>query len=177
MENEKMNCDIDDGVGFIPQLNKFTLGNESALTNAGNTTHGGSSCEINEFVRFKSFLEKSLTVTREFFLPPERLKFGLVPNRSLLSVLNIEDPGPWLMTLQVAGCPTCSNVLKEDDDLKTIIQTQASLVAEVSFPFMSIVYLSSLFLDSRISAIDCTSLCLFACVVYLMQSCYLSDLN
>nr|GMD62771.1 Protein disulfide-isomerase [Ipomoea batatas] len=131
MENEKMDCDIDDGVGFIPQLNKFSLGNESALTNAGNTTHGGSSCEINEFVHFKSFLEKSLTVTREFFLPPERLKFGLVPNRSLLSVLNIEDPGPWLMTLQVAGCPTCSNVLKEDDDLKTIIQTQASLVAEL----------------------------------------------
>lgn len=141
-----MDCDIDDGVGFIPQLNKFTLGNHSALSDAGNMTHGGSSCEINEFVRFKSFLEKSMTVTREFFLPPERLKFGLVPNRSLLSVLNIEDPGSWLMTLQVAGCPTCSNILKEGDDLKTFIQTQASLIAEVSFPFMSFIfYLSSLF--------------------------------
>ncbi|VFR02276.1 unnamed protein product [Cuscuta campestris] len=129
--NEKMDCNIDDESGFIPHLNKFSLGNESAILEAENMSHDGSSCEIKEFVHFKSFLEKSVIVAREFFLPPERLKFGLVTNRSLLSIINIEDPGSWLMTLQVAGCPTCSHVLKEGDDLKAAIQTQASLITEL----------------------------------------------
>ncbi|CAH9102714.1 unnamed protein product [Cuscuta epithymum] len=129
--NEKMECDIDDRSGFIPHLNKFSLGNDSTLLEAEFMSHGSSTCGIKEFVHFKSFLEKTVIAAREFFLPPERLRFGVVTNKSLLSVLNVEDPGSWLMTLQVAGCPTCSIVFKEGNDLKNAIQTQVSPVAEL----------------------------------------------
>ncbi|RAL54630.1 hypothetical protein DM860_001758 [Cuscuta australis] len=48
--NEKMDCNIDDESGFIPHLNKFSLGNESAILEAENMSHDGSSCEIKEFL-------------------------------------------------------------------------------------------------------------------------------
>lgn len=74
-----------------------------------------------------------MTVARELFLPPEMLRFGLVSERSLLPFLGVEDSSPWLVMLYHAGCPTCSKILKEGDDLKTFIQLDKPVVTEVSF--------------------------------------------
>ncbi|KAG8365760.1 hypothetical protein BUALT_Bualt17G0005400 [Buddleja alternifolia] len=81
-----------------------------------------ASCSLNEFQSFELFLQKFIRVARDIFLPPETLKFALVRERSLCPLLNIEEPDSWLLTVQVAGCPTCSKILKEGDDLTRLLQ-------------------------------------------------------
>lgn len=129
-----MDCGVDNLSSDMPWLREFTSANSSAFLMADNTSlNNWASCKIEEFQRFESFLPKFLTVSRDLFLPPERLKFGLVSDRVLLSSLNIKDSGSWLVTLHFAGCPSCLKVLKEGDDLKAFAQIQAWPVAEASF--------------------------------------------
>ncbi|XP_049381610.1 uncharacterized protein LOC125846275 isoform X1 [Solanum stenotomum] len=132
MENAKMDCGVDNLCSDMPWLSEFTSVNRSAFLGADNTSlNSGDSCKIDEFQRFESFLSKFLTVSRDLFLPPERLKFGVVPDRVLLSSLNVKDSGSWLVTLHFAGCPSCLKVLKEGDDLKAFAKIQAWPVAEL----------------------------------------------
>ncbi|WVZ04125.1 hypothetical protein V8G54_024931 [Vigna mungo] len=72
-----------------------------------------------------------MTVVREFFLPPERNRFGLVSNRSMLSSLGVGDYGPWFVVQYQAGCSSCSNILKEEDDLNHVLQMNNYYVKEV----------------------------------------------
>lgn len=132
MENAKMDCGVDNLSSDMPWLREFTSANSSSFLMADNTSlTNWASCKIEEFQRFESFLPNFLTVSRDLFLPPERLKFGLVSDRVLLSSLNIKDSGSWLVTLHFAGCPSCLKVLKEGDDLKAFAQIQAWPVAEL----------------------------------------------
>ncbi|KAJ8544654.1 hypothetical protein K7X08_003317 [Anisodus acutangulus] len=132
MENAKMDCGGDNLFSDMPWLREFTSANSSAFLAAENMSlNSGASCKIDEFQRFKSFLPKFLTLSRDLFLPPERLRFGLVPDRALLSSLNIEDSGSWLVTLHFAGCPSCLKILREGDDLKAFAKIQAWPVAEL----------------------------------------------
>lgn len=130
-----MSCGAD-GFSMIPSLGEFTPVNESDFLEAENTrSSGGDSCNFEEFQRFESMFSKFVTVVREFFLPPERLRFALVPERSMLSSLGIGNSGTWLMMLYFAGCPNCSKVLREVNDLKSVLQMHASPVTEASFFF------------------------------------------
>ncbi|XP_055804089.1 uncharacterized protein LOC129873107 isoform X2 [Solanum dulcamara] len=132
MENAKVDCGVDNLFSDRPCLSEFASANSSAFLAADNTSlTSGASCKIDDLQRFESFLPKFLTVSRELFLPPERLKFGLVPDRALLSSLNVKDSGSWLVTLHFAGCPSCLKVLKEGDDLKAFAKIQAWPVAEL----------------------------------------------
>ncbi|KAL6981177.1 hypothetical protein U1Q18_022806 [Sarracenia purpurea var. burkii] len=144
MENEKMTCSVQDGVRGMPWLGEFGSVSESDFLEVKNTSPTvGISCSFEEFQRFDSFFSTFVSVAREFFLPPERFRFGLVPERSLLSSLGVEDSGlglssldvsdsvSWSMILYVAGCPHCSRVLREGDDLKSALQMQNSLVVEL----------------------------------------------
>ncbi|KAK4360191.1 hypothetical protein RND71_019143 [Anisodus tanguticus] len=134
MENAKMDCGGDNLFSDMPWLREFTSANSSAFLAAENMSlNSGASCKIDEFQHFESFLPKFLTLSRDLFLPPERLRFGLVPDRALLSSLNIKDSGSWLVTLHFAGCPSCLKVLREGDDLKAFAKIQAWPVAEASF--------------------------------------------
>lgn len=134
MENAKLDCGVDNLCSDMPWFSEFISANRSAFLGPDNTSlNSGDSCKIDEFQRFESFLPKFLTVSRDLFLPPERLKFGLVPDRALLSSLNVKDSGSWLVTLHFAGCPSCLKVLKEGDDLKAFAKIQAWPVAEASF--------------------------------------------
>ncbi|CAN4123808.1 unnamed protein product [Withania somnifera] len=134
MENVRMDCGVDNLFSNMPWLSEFTLANSNSFPEAKNMSpNSGASCEVDEFQRFESFLPKFLTVSRDLFLPPERLRFGLVPDRALLSSLNVEDSGSWLVTLHFAGCPSCLKVLREGDDLKSFAKIQAWPVAEASF--------------------------------------------
>ncbi|KAJ6419641.1 hypothetical protein OIU84_029707 [Salix udensis] len=72
-----------------------------------------------------------MTDVREFFLPPERHRFGLVSEKSLLSPLGVEDSGSWSVVLYYNGCPSCSRILKEGDDMKRVLQMEKSIVTEL----------------------------------------------
>ncbi|XP_027097236.1 uncharacterized protein [Coffea arabica] len=134
IQSPKMSCSADKGLNQFPWLTELTLGSDGNLSEADKITHtDGFSCTVDEFQLLKSFLPKLMKFARDFFLPPERLGFGLVSEKSLLSELDIEaSAAPWLMKLYSAGCPTCSKVLTEGDDLKAILQTQESVVTELT---------------------------------------------
>ncbi|XP_019262201.1 PREDICTED: uncharacterized protein LOC109240038 [Nicotiana attenuata] len=132
LENANMDCGVDNRFTEMPWLSEFTSANNSAFVAAENMSlNSGASCKIDEFQHFESFLPKFLTVARDLFLPPERLRFGLVLDKALLSSLNIKDSGSWLVTLHFAGCPSCLKVLREGDDLKAFAKIQAWPVAEL----------------------------------------------
>lgn len=90
-----------------------------------------SSCTLQEFQQFDSFFSKFMIVAREFFLPPEKHRFGLVLERSMLSSLGLEDSGSWLAMPYIAGCPSCSKIIEKEDDLKNVLQMGNSVVMEV----------------------------------------------
>ncbi|KAL7163096.1 hypothetical protein ACSBR2_039235 [Camellia fascicularis] len=144
MENEKMTCGVQSGASGLSWLGEFSSVTEIDFLVAKNMSPTvGISCSFEQFQRFESFFSKFMTVAREFFLPPERLRFGLVPKRLLLSSLGVGDSGSWFSSLDVgisgswstilyfAGCPSCSKVLGEGDDLKIALQLQSSLLVEL----------------------------------------------
>ncbi|XP_031272393.1 uncharacterized protein LOC116130845 isoform X2 [Pistacia vera] len=132
-ENGKLKCSIGNGFSGIPWLTEFGLVNKSdPFKETENMTSGGQlSCNYTEFQRFDSFFSKFITVAGEFFLPPERHRFGLVSERSLLQYLEIRDSDSWFATLYLAGCPSCSKIFKEENDLKSILQMNNEIVAEL----------------------------------------------
>lgn len=134
IQGYKMSCSADKRFSQFPWLTELTSGNDGNLSEADKIMHtDGFSCTVDELQHLKSFLPKLMKFARDFFLPPERLGFGLVSEKSLLSELDIEvSTAPWLMKLYSAGCPTCSKVLTEVDDLKVILQTQESVVTELT---------------------------------------------
>lgn len=54
----------------------------------------------------------------------------------MLSSLDVVHSSSWSTVLYFAGCPSCSKVLREGDDLKSALQMQNSLVLEVSLVVM-----------------------------------------
>ncbi|KAK3023567.1 hypothetical protein RJ639_044952 [Escallonia herrerae] len=130
---ENMRCGLGNEFSGIPWLGEFTPLNESDFQEAESMrSNNGGSCSFEEFQRYESFLSRFTTAVRDFFLPPERLRFGLISKKSLLSSLGVEDSGSWLMMLYSAGCPSCSKFLKEEDDLKSVLEKHASTVTEAS---------------------------------------------
>lgn len=90
----------------------------------------GSFCSFEEFQKYETFLVELTSIAKEFFLPPERIRFGLIQERALLSILGIKDSGPRLVMLHFAGCPSCSKVLGEGVDIRHALKMQASPVTE-----------------------------------------------
>lgn len=90
----------------------------------------GAFCSFEEFQKYETFLANLTAIATDFFLPPERIRFGLIQERALLSFLGIKDSGPWLAMLHFVGCPSCSKVLGEGVDIRHAIKMQASPVTE-----------------------------------------------
>ncbi|KAI3501978.1 hypothetical protein L1887_30008 [Cichorium endivia] len=130
--NEKIPCNADNEFSGLPGLGEFAPLNESDFMETEKMrSNDGASCSFEEFQLFESSLYNFTTSVRDFFLPPERLKFGLVSERSLISSLGVGDTSSWLMMLYSAGCPTCAKVFKEGSDLKRIIEINPSPVMEL----------------------------------------------
>ncbi|XP_031371659.1 uncharacterized protein LOC116187181 isoform X2 [Punica granatum] len=130
--DSSMQCSIAGEVNGIPWLGEFgsvtdaaSWGSEEARLNTG------YSCNFQEFQLFESFFLTFMTVARELFLPPERHRFGLVAERSLLPFLGVEEPKSWSLMIHYAGCPSCSKMLREVDDFKSSMQIDNSIVAEL----------------------------------------------
>nr|XP_043607043.1 uncharacterized protein LOC122579027 [Erigeron canadensis] len=132
MENKKITCDVNDQFSGLPVLGEFTPLNRSAFLEAEKVSSiDEASCSFEEFQLFESSLYNITSFVREFFLPPERLKFGLVSERSLISSLGVGDTGSWLMMLYSSGCPSCAKVFRGGSDLKRIIEMNASPAMEL----------------------------------------------
>ncbi|XP_024993607.1 uncharacterized protein LOC112527295 isoform X1 [Cynara cardunculus var. scolymus] len=134
MDNEKITCDVDNQHQFsgLPGLGEFSPLNESDFLEAEKMRSSDvGSCSFEEFQLIESSLSNFTRSIREFFLPPERLKFGLVSERLLISSLGVRVTGSWLMMLYSAGCPSCAKVFKGGSDLKRILEIHASPVMEL----------------------------------------------
>jgi len=137
----KAELGVDKGFCEAPWPEEFTLLNYGLLEGSKDRNHDvvHSCSSSEEFERFHSFYLKFMTVVREFFLPPERNRFGLVSNRSMLSSLGVGDYGPWFAVQYQAGCSSCSNILKEENDLNYVLQMNNYSVKEVNKTFLSFV--------------------------------------
>lgn len=126
MESEQMNCGSNSGNIWTGE---FSTKNMSDFPRSLPTD--GVSCSFEAFQKYETFLTELMIIAKEFFLPPERIRFGLVQERALLSFLGVKDSGPWLAMLHFAGCPSCSKILGEGDDIRHAIQMQALPVTEL----------------------------------------------
>ncbi|XVE92887.1 hypothetical protein REPUB_Repub01dG0142400 [Reevesia pubescens] len=130
----KLKCGVENGIAGIPWITEFGSVNDCVFfQESENLRLGlGLSCTLKEFKQFDSFFSKMIAVRREFLMPPERLRFGLVSERSLMSSLGVEDSGgTWMAVLYFRGCPACSKVIKDGDELKCAFLTDDSIVREL----------------------------------------------
>ncbi|XP_077247086.1 uncharacterized protein LOC143886828 isoform X2 [Tasmannia lanceolata] len=133
MINEKLTCDVKSGLSGIPWLGGFTWANESSpsLDEENRKAGTGMSCTFEEFQRFEAFFSKFTSTARDYFLPPERQRFGTVSNRALLSFLGVGNSDTWSLMLYFTGCRNCSKILHEEDDLQNTLLMHGSLVTEL----------------------------------------------
>ncbi|KAK4264137.1 hypothetical protein QN277_029467 [Acacia crassicarpa] len=128
----KAELSISNGFGVVPWLGTFISMNDSVLEEANDSnSHVLPSCTLQEFEHFHYFYSKFMAYVREFFLPPERHRFGLVSERSILSSLGVRESRSWFAVLYVDGCPSCLKVLKEEDDLKHALHVDNYFVKEL----------------------------------------------
>ncbi|XP_004505728.1 uncharacterized protein [Cicer arietinum] len=123
---------INKGFWEAPWLGEFTSVNDDRLwVFKDQNSHYLHSCSYEAFERFHSFYEKFMNAAKEFFLPLERHRFGLVLDRAMLSSLGVGDSGSWFAVHYQAGCSSCSNILKEEDDLNNVLQRNNYFVKEL----------------------------------------------
>jgi hypothetical protein len=112
------------------------LANESVSEQIGNANDGYRKCTMQKFHQFESFYAKLTAIAREYLLPPEIAKFGLITERSLLPSLHVVNEGnqeTWFVTTHHMGCKTCSVIAKDSDDLRSLVQSHHNLgIKEVS---------------------------------------------
>lgn len=131
----KAELGINKGFCEAPWIGEFTSVNDGPFEGSDDFLY---SCSFEEFERFQSFYLKFMTALREFFLPPERHRFGLVSDRSMLSSLGVGDSGLWFAVHYLAGCSSCSTILKEEDDLNSVLQMNNYLVREVNYTCLNL---------------------------------------
>ncbi|XVF01801.1 hypothetical protein REPUB_Repub04eG0120700 [Reevesia pubescens] len=133
MENGKLKCGVENWSAGIPWISEFSSVHDSvSFQESENLRLGfGLSCTLKEYKQFDLFFSKLIAVRRELLMPPERLRFGLVSDRSLMSSLGVEDSGTWMSVLYFKGCPGCSKVIKDGDELKSVFLTDDSVVREL----------------------------------------------
>ncbi|ONK72161.1 uncharacterized protein A4U43_C04F16420 [Asparagus officinalis] len=111
------------------------LGRWTNKTDSQGTTYGGDDtdmpCTEENFHKFNSFFWDFMKISRDYFLPPERHRFGLISEKSLLPFLDIGNPDTWLVVVKFSGCSNCSMILHEGDDLRNILQMHHALVKEL----------------------------------------------
>ncbi|KAK8656539.1 hypothetical protein V6N13_098486 [Hibiscus sabdariffa] len=129
MESGMLKCGVENGIAEFSMVNDSVSSGDSENLKIGL----GLSCTLKEYKQFDSFFSKLIDVRREFLVPPERLRFGLISHRSLMSLLGVEGSGTWMAVLYFKGCPGCSKVIKDEDELKNALVTDNSVLRELQF--------------------------------------------
>ncbi|KAJ3690167.1 hypothetical protein LUZ61_019331 [Rhynchospora tenuis] len=110
----------------------FTLANQSVPEETQNGEfYNKPTCTIEEFQKFRSFYKEFISLAKEHFLPPERQRFSLVSSKSLLPYLGIENVENWSVLVRFSGCPNCSIILRDGDELKSVLLDHHPLVKEL----------------------------------------------
>ncbi|CAD6212958.1 unnamed protein product [Miscanthus lutarioriparius] len=136
IENEEQTLGVGGQLTGSPWKGGFALANESVSEQIGNTNDGYRKCTMQRFHQFESFYAKLTAIAREYLLPPEIAKYGLITERSLLPSLDVVNEGnqeTWFVTTHHMGCKTCSVIVKDGDDLRSLVQSHHNLgIKEVS---------------------------------------------
>lgn len=106
------------------------MANESVSEQSGDTNDGNRKCTLQKFHQFESFYAKLTAIAREYFLPPEIARFGLITERSLLPSLDVVNEGKldtWFVVVHYLGCTTCSIIVKDEDDLRSLVQSHHNI--------------------------------------------------
>ncbi|KAL6883760.1 hypothetical protein ACP4OV_011174 [Aristida adscensionis] len=126
-EDEELTLGGGDQLTGSPWKGGFTPANGSVSYQIENANVGNRKlCTVQNFHQFESFYTKLTAIAREYFLPPEKIRFGLITERSLLPTLdaiNERDPETWLLAIHYLGCTNCSVTVKEGDDLRSLLQS------------------------------------------------------
>lgn len=133
LRSEEQTCGFENGMADSPLLGRWKNQSDSQGTKYG-SDDTEISCTIENFHKFKSFFLEFMKISREYFLPPERHRFGLISERSLLPFVDVGNPETWLLVVQFSGCSNCSVIVHEGDDLRSILQTHHTLIKEVLLP-------------------------------------------
>ncbi|GAB2275256.1 hypothetical protein Dimus_010016 [Dionaea muscipula] len=128
MGNEKLTCGLGDVFSGIPWIGRFTSEN---MQMEDMLPPFGSSCSFEEYQKFKSFFLRLSKVAKNFFLPPQRQKFGHLYDRSFLASLGVEDSGPWSLVIYYSGCPGCSKVIREEGHILNALEMHGSPLTEL----------------------------------------------
>lgn len=114
-----------------PWKGGFTIANGSLSDQSEiSTDENRKLCTVQKFQQFESFYTKLTALSREYFLPPEKVRFGLITEKSLLPSLDIINEGnseTWFLSVHYLGCATCSVTAKEGDDLRSLLQSHHNL--------------------------------------------------
>ncbi|XP_031495547.1 uncharacterized protein LOC116261080 [Nymphaea colorata] len=131
--NAPLTCGVANGQNGNDWLDEFTFTSmNNSSVGAGTGGNGPNiSCRRAEFQRYESFFSKLVTVARENFLPPDKLRYGIISRKDLLWNLGIKDEATWLLLLHFIGCPNCSKMLKDGDDLSSILLMRHPLMIEL----------------------------------------------
>lgn len=132
LENEKLTCRVETERSGFPWFGEFSLANEiTYLGIKDRTSNAGTACTSDKLQQFESFFSELNRVAREFFLSPERQRFGVVSERSLLKFLSLEDPEDWQLLIHFSGFPISSKILENVDELRVALQRRHSPIDEV----------------------------------------------
>lgn len=118
----------------------------------------GSSCTQEEYNYFKVLYTNLSRIAMDNMLPPERQRFGLLSNRTVISALSIDAQQKSLLMLQFSDCPNCSKTFDRGDDLEEFLLTPHPLVTELQGEGYKLVPPLSTETASLILFIDRTSL-------------------
>jgi hypothetical protein len=150
---------------------QFTLANQSVPEKTQNgECHKKPMCTIEEFQKYEIFYKEFISLAKEYFLPPERHRFSLVSSKSLLPYFGVENVEDWSVLVHFSGCPNCSVMLRDGDELRSILVNHHPLVKEVNFNFLFFLCSFSIFfVGSEITFIS-YMLCFF--LISLTQRLY-----
>ncbi|XP_023641579.1 uncharacterized protein LOC17891250 isoform X2 [Capsella rubella] len=126
-------CGLQTGFGRVPWLEDFSYVNDTAALQENGRVNldFGQTCNHEQFKQFSSFLPRLIATAKEFSLPPERQKFGLITEESLASSFKIGESDSWAAILQLAGCQHCSKILKAGDDIPRFLKMENPIVTEL----------------------------------------------
>ncbi|CAM0956734.1 unnamed protein product [Alopecurus aequalis] len=114
-----------------PWKGGFTIANQSVSNQIKiSSDENRKLCTEQKFQQFESFYAKLTALSREYFLPPEIVRFGLITDKSplhSLDVVNESNSETWSLSVHYLGCPTCSVIAKEEDDLRSLLQSHHNL--------------------------------------------------
>ncbi|KAL5552998.1 hypothetical protein UlMin_040399 [Ulmus minor] len=131
-DNARMMCGVDNEFDGVPWFVSLSSVNDSVpFEETENIMPGALSCTFEDYNKFDTFFSKFTSVAKDFLLPPERHRSGLVLDRSLLSTIGIGESGSWLAVLYFSGCPKCLKIINKEDDLNDILQMDNSVITEV----------------------------------------------